>query len=344
MSTPLRILVVGGDPSLWVALSATLGETTSQIFVPPELEVSALKAGAKDIDIIVVVTSSDDPDPVAPLRKLREAGLARRTLVLAERDDQRTASESLATGVGAYMLRSADPDRIAMAITHIAEGGAFYDAPAAAALHGSRSFSDVGAGMSAARALASATELKDVNTGGHAERVTALAMRLARVVLLDDAMPSDALEAAFLLHDVGKIGIPESILNKPGGLTDTERRVLQTHPILGERIIAPLGLPQVVRDVVRHHHEKWDGTGYPDGLKGLEIPPAARVFAIADVVDAMTSIRPYRQPVSFEEAVHEIVLQSGKHFDPDLTPLAEGVFLSAPAELRVSTPPSRVAG
>jgi ribonuclease P protein subunit RPR2 len=193
-------------------------------------------------------------------------------------------------------------------------------------LHGADDAQATGSMMSAARALASALELKDTYTGGHAERVTHMAIRLAHAALLEDAMPSEALEAGFLLHDVGKIGIPESILNKPDKLTDTERRVLNTHPILGERIVAPLGFPDCVRNVIRHHHERWDGAGYPDKLKGEEIPGAARLFSIADSIDAMTSIRPYRLPVTFEEAVDEISRHAGTQFDPNLAALAREVF------------------
>lgn len=187
--------------------------------------------------------------------------------------------------------------------------------------------------MAAARALASALELKDTYTGGHAERVTALAMRLARAADLDTESPADALEAAFLLHDVGKIGIPDSILTKPGVLTDTERRVLNVHPILGERIVEPLEFPDCVRRVIRHHHERWDGRGYPDGLSKTQIPRAARVFAIADVIDAMTSIRPYRKPVTFEAAIQEVLRHAGTQFDPALAALAEATFLDSPVEV-----------
>ena len=181
--------------------------------------------------------------------------------------------------------------------------------------------------MGAAKALASALEMKDTTTGGHTERVAALAMRLAGEALLVDALPSEALRAAFLLHDVGKIGIPESILTKPTTLTFTERQLIETHPILGEKIIAPLGLPQVIHDVVRHHHERWDGEGYPDRLAGPSIPPAARLFAIADAVDAMTSTRPYCRPLSFESAVREVIARAGTQFDPQLAVIAERTFL-----------------
>lgn len=339
-SRPLRIMLIGGDTTAWVRISSSLGQRSSQIFVPKEVSVAALRSVAGDIDVILVMSPPLDPDPCAPVRIIREAGLQRRTILMVDGDDQRTASEALALGIAGYVRRRSSPDHVANTILHVAAGGAMFDAPAAAVVH-TRSQSpdneELGGYMAAARALSSALELKDTYTGGHAERVTALAIKLARAALLEAAMPSESLEAAFLLHDVGKIGIPESILNKPSGLTDTERRVLNTHPILGERIVAPLGFPDVVRQVIRHHHERWDGAGYPDGLKGEEIPAAARVFAIADVVDAMTSIRPYRRPVSFERAVGEVMREAGKHFDPVLAVLAEEVFLGAHVTLMDST-------
>ena len=335
---PLRILLIGGDASMWVALSSTLGSRSSQIFVPEGIDPDSLEMAARDIDVIVVVTSPDAHDPPAPLRMVRKIGLQRGTVVIADGKDQKTAAEALALGVGGYVVRGSDASRLANAITAVADRGVAYAAPAADVLHRTLegavgSNSDMNP-MNAARALASALELKDTYTGGHAERVATLAMRLAHTAMIEGALPEESLEAAFLLHDVGKIGIPETILTKPGGLTDTERRVLQTHVILGERIIAPLGFPPVVADVIRHHHERWDGRGYPDGLEGEEIPPAARLFAIADAIDAMTSLRPYRRPMSFDLAIREIVDHAGSQFDPDLCRLVAEVFLDGPAELK----------
>jgi ribonuclease P protein subunit RPR2 len=326
MARPIRVLLIGGDAALWVGLSSALGSRSSQIVVGRNIDVAELTTASKDIDVVVVVTNHAEPDPCAPLRLVHAAHLERRTVVVANAADQRTAAEALGMGIGAYVLRGATPDRLALAITQVAEGGAFYDAPAAAVLHGVEDARTAGSMMSAARALASALELKDTYTGGHAERVTLMAVRLAQAALLEDAMPSEAMEAGFLLHDVGKIGIPESILNKPGGLSDTERRVLNTHPILGERIVAPLGFPISVGHVIRHHHERWDGGGYPDGLAGEAIPGAARLFSIADSIDAMTSIRPYRRPVTFEAAIDEVMAQAGAQFDPTLAALAREVF------------------
>ena len=331
MTRPIRIVLIGGDAAMWVALSRTLGARSSQIVLPTDTSLSDLIAASRDIDVLVVVTSHTDHDPCASLRVVRQARLERRTVVVAEATDQRTAAEALGMRVGAYVMRGSPMLRLAQAIEQVSEGGAFYDPPAAAVLNARNDERDTGSMMSAARALASALELKDTYTGGHAERVTLMAIRLAKAALLDDAMPSEAMEAGFLLHDVGKIGIPESILNKPDSLTEAERRVLNTHPILGERIVSPLGFPDCVRHVIRHHHERWDGGGYPDGLKGTEIPGAARLFSIADSIDAMTSVRPYRRPVTFEEALDDVLMEAGRQFDPDLAHLAREVFLETPA-------------
>jgi HD-GYP domain-containing protein (c-di-GMP phosphodiesterase class II) len=168
------------------------------------------------------------------------------------------------------------------------------------------------------RALAAALELRDDQTGEHAERVTALAMRLATEVAPELASDPE-LEFGFLLHDLGKIGIPDAILLKPGRLTPAEMDEMRYHPILGERIVARIPyLCGLARQVVAAHHERWDGSGYPRKLAGERIPLAARIFALADAFDAMTSDRPYRQALPFDAAVGEIEYGRGSHFDPEL--------------------------
>lgn len=331
---PIRILLLGGDASMWIGLSSTLDARSSQIFVPKEIDLESITSAASTVDVVVLVLNGSGPDRLHPLHLIAQAGLEKRTIVLAQPDDQRVASDAVLLGVAGFLQQGCSPVRLAMAIEQVTAQGVVYDASGAAELHARIGMTGGGGGPSnlgAAKALASALELKDTYTGGHAERVSWMALRLARVAMIEDALPSEALEAGFLLHDVGKIGIPESILNKPAGLTDTERRVLETHPILGEKVVAPLGFPEVVRHVIRHHHERWDGTGYPDRLAGTDIPAAARLFSIADVLDAMTSIRPYRKPVSFQAAVEEIKSHAGTQFDPDLCELVEPTFLGAEA-------------
>jgi ribonuclease P protein subunit RPR2 len=124
-------------------------------------------------------------------------------------------------------------------------------------------------------------------------------------------------EYGFLLHDIGKIGIPDAILQKPGPLTRAERRRMETHTVLGEQMLKGVAVLQGAGlSVVRSHHERWDGKGYPDGLSDGEIPLGARIFAVADALDAMTSHRPYRRALPWREARAEIVAQSGTQFDP----------------------------
>jgi ribonuclease P protein subunit RPR2 len=171
------------------------------------------------------------------------------------------------------------------------------------------------------RALAAALELRDDATGGHAERVTAGALALVHAVAPEHARDPN-LEFAFLLHDVGKIGVPDAVLLKPGPLDDSELRAMRRHPELGEAIVRTVPhLSEVVSHVVRHHHERWDGTGYPDGLAGSDIPLAARLFAVVDAFDAMTNDRPYRRAMTHERARAELVALSGAQFDPELVPV-----------------------
>jgi HD-GYP domain-containing protein (c-di-GMP phosphodiesterase class II) len=179
-------------------------------------------------------------------------------------------------------------------------------------------------------ALAAALELRDDHTGGHAERVTKLALELTRRVapeLADDPK----LEYGFLLHDIGKIGIRDAVLLKPGTLAPDELQEMRNHIRLGERVVAQIPyLEGVALDVIASHHERWDGHGYPQGLKGSDIPLAARIFAIVDAFDAMTNDRPYRKAKPIEAALTELERGAGRQFDPAL--VAE--FLMLVRELR----------
>jgi HD-GYP domain-containing protein (c-di-GMP phosphodiesterase class II) len=167
-------------------------------------------------------------------------------------------------------------------------------------------------------ALARALESKDSGTGAHSQRVQRYALELAEAVA-PDLLGDESAEHGFLLHDVGKIGIPDRVLRKPGPLDPDERRLMETHTLVGERMLSDLALlrGEGLR-VVRSHHERWDGSGYPDRLAGDEIPIGARVFAVADTLDALTNDRPYRAAGSWEDASELIVSQAGGQFDPDV--------------------------
>ena len=160
-----------------------------------------------------------------------------------------------------------------------------------------------------------AIDLRDKETEGHTQRVTELTLKLARAMRISEAELAQIRRGA-LLHDIGKMGVPDNILLKADQLTDEEWEKMRQHPVWANEMLSSIRYLQPALDIPYCHHEKWDGTGYPRGLKGEEIPLAARIFAVADVWDAITSDRPYRKGWSEEEALKYIEEQSGKYFDP----------------------------
>ncbi|MBV9464713.1 MAG: HD domain-containing protein [Solirubrobacterales bacterium] len=180
--------------------------------------------------------------------------------------------------------------------------------------------------MATVRALSNAVEARDAYTGKHAERVAAYGMAVARALGLSAESPE--IEFGFLLHDIGKLAIPDAILYKPSALTEEERALMARHPVLGAEIVRGIDFLGEAGQVVRHHHERWDGQGYPDGLRGEEIPITARVFAVADVLDALTTDRPYRPASTMPIARESIIRESGSHFDPGVVE----AFASIPLE------------
>lgn len=167
------------------------------------------------------------------------------------------------------------------------------------------------------QSLATALDAKDSYTHGHSRRVTALALAIAAEMRLSENEVNKLRHAA-LLHDIGKIGIAENILQKPSKLSDDEFTSIKNHPVMGAKILESVEFLQSVCMQIKHHHEKFDGTGYPAGLKGDKIPLGSRIITIADTYDAMTSTRPYRQGLSHEVAVNEIKRCSGTQFDPEI--------------------------
>jgi len=187
---------------------------------------------------------------------------------------------------------------------------------------------DKAARYRAAASLAQAVDARDTYTGSHSERVSELAARVARRIGLDPEQV-ELTRLAGSLHDLGKLAIPEELLRKPGTLTDSERLVLERHPQIGFRMLDSLGVDPVA-DLVLHHHERWDGAGYPDGLSGEEIPLGARIIFVTDAYDAMVSDRAYRAKRSSEAALAELRRCAGSQFDP-------GIVAAFTEELGVSS-------
>jgi putative nucleotidyltransferase with HDIG domain len=170
--------------------------------------------------------------------------------------------------------------------------------------------------LSTIEALAHAVNAKDGVTHNHIRRVQTRALELATRLGVDSELQLKAIEAAALLHDVGKLAIPEHILNKPGSLTPAEFERMKSHARIGAEILSEVDFPYPVVPIVRHHHENWDGTGYPDGLKGDDIPIGARILAVVDCFDALTSDRPYRRALSVRETFKIIDARRGTMYDP----------------------------
>lgn len=175
-------------------------------------------------------------------------------------------------------------------------------------------------------ALAQAVEQRDANTGEHCKRLAQYSMMLGRALGLPES-DIRSLHRGGYLHDIGKIAVPDAILFKPGSLTEDEWTIMRTHTILGEGICRPMKSLSGVLPIIRNHHEKWDGTGYPDGLKGEDIPLLARILQVADIYDALSTQRPYKRAFSHEEAISVMVDEARRGWrDPRLVPLFAALF------------------
>jgi len=180
-------------------------------------------------------------------------------------------------------------------------------------------------------ALANAVEARDAYTGKHAERVAAYGLRLAHAAGIE---VDPQVEFGFLLHDVGKVAVPDAILFKPGPLTPEERALMVMHPRIGNEILRHIDFLDDAKAVVLHHHERWDGRGYPEGLAGEDIPVQARVFAVADALDALTTDRPYREACGWTQARRAIRAEAGTQFDPAIVAAYETLPDEAFARIR----------
>jgi putative two-component system response regulator len=235
----------------------------------------------------------------------------------------------LVTGAGTY-------ENLSQAVTRGADGlvikpfshADLQNAVAAALERARRSEHDVRERLLAptlAAALANAIEARDGELQGHCERLGELAVRIATLMKLPSATV-EYVRLGAVLHDVGKIGIPDRVLLKNGALTDEERTLMRTHPLIGDRLLDPLDFLPDVRAIVRHHHERWDGTGYPDGLAAERIPLGARIVGVADAVEAMSAPRRYRAPLGGPAIVEELRRGRGVQWDAQAVDVALGMI------------------
>ncbi len=173
------------------------------------------------------------------------------------------------------------------------------------------------------RAMATVLDTRDTETQGHSLRVVSFTLKLAELMKINDSNTLKTYEYGALLHDIGKIGIPDAILRKPENLTAGEWQIMKKHPFIGYNLLRRIKFLETSAQIVLHHHEAFDGSGYPDGLSGENIPLGARIFNVADAIDAITSDRPYQKALSFETAAMEIKKHSGQQFDPQIVTIFE---------------------
>src|SRR6266508_34949 len=334
---PLRLLVVDDDPGLRALVRTSFEIADIEVDEADSAKSAAAKIGSRHPDVIVLDVAMPGTDGITFCRGLKGDPFTRPIPVILLTGDATSESEGRGAGADGFLRKPFSPLELLTLAERLGtnpeeelrRGNPLETSAHQLALYaqdfrrllelerGQRSLLQ-NAYRETVVALARALESKDGGTGAHSERVRQYANALTQAIeprLLDEP----GLEYGFILHDVGKIGIPDTVLAKPGPLTDAERRMIQTHTVLGEQMVGEAALlrGQGVR-VVRSHHERWDGRGYPDQLVRGDLPLGARIFSLADALDAMTSNRPYRPAGTWEDAAAEIAAQGGKQFDPEV--------------------------
>jgi putative two-component system response regulator len=313
-----RILVVDDESNICRLLERFLGRIGYEVRTANSVPDALALLVSDTYDLVLTDLRLPGPSGLDLLMEVRARSPGTRTILMSAHADVNAAAVAIESGVDQLIIKPFELEDLRTRIEDsLARRRAELDAAASREVLESRlrqrdTESRIWV-LRAAHALAAAVEAKDQYTAGHARRVTAYALNIAREF---DDIDHLRFRLAGDLHDVGKIGVPDSVLNKPGRLTAGELKLVRKHPVIGARILEPLIDDPLVIGVVRSHHERWDGSGYPDGLAGEDIPLPARVLSVADALDAMTSHRAYRRGLDWADVVAEIIAGSGHQFDP----------------------------
>ena len=333
----MRLLLVDDDSGLRALLRTTFEAVAVEVEEAGNAREAAARVAAAPPEVIVLDVGMPGIDGIAFCRQLKEdpATADIRVVLLTGLDD--VEDVATAAGADALVLTPCRPLELLTVVERLAAGRVGLPLRPSTArseeeqlLLYARDLRDLvelergqrvlleRAYHDTVAALATALDSKDTGTRQHSQRVQRYALELARA--LDPLVAGHpSVEYGFLLHDIGKIGVPDQILLKPTSLSGPEWRLMQMHTVLGEQMLGGVSFLQGAGvEIVRSHHELWDGKGYPDGLAGEEIPVGARIFAVADALDAITSHRPYRRAQSWRAAHKVILSESGKQFDPQV--------------------------
>jgi len=328
-----EILIVDDD--------AQVREVLHQIFLSASFRCLQAADGQEGLEIFrasrppLTVTDLKMPvmDGIGLLEGIRNEDEDAAVIVLTGAPEIKTAIESLKLGAYDFIMKPVNVDQLLFAadraLEHrqlLIERREYHELLERRVAEATRDLQD--AYRATLEALGSALDSRDVGTESHSRRVHGYALATARAYGVPEADIPD-LEHGVLLHDIGKIGIPDGILLKPGPLTPEEWKTMRRHPEIGKRLIENVPFLRGAIPIIYCHHEKWDGTGYPRALKGEEIPVGARIFSVVDAFDAMTFDRPYSKAVPFQAAFTEIKRCSGTHFDPTVVE----AFLRVPGKL-----------
>lgn len=292
-----------------------------------DISVAGELIASGQFDVLVTEFEGDDSFELISTAQFLAPDMA--LVMTTEAESSRFVVDLFRAGVSDVVLRPFDLDELETALTRaIAKAeisksrNRYYEGLEGQIVEGNSKLEQALEGIEKSygvtlKALIQALETRDAETHGHSERVVTYSLRLAHEIGLDQEQRRD-LELGALLHDIGKIGVPDAILRKPGKLDEREWEKMRLHPIQGHRILRNISFLEGASRVVLQHHERWDGKGYPNKLRGNEIDICARVFAIADAFDAMTSDRVYSRGMTFDEAYEELKKCAGSQFDPEI--------------------------
>jgi response regulator RpfG family c-di-GMP phosphodiesterase len=322
----LRVLVVDDDRGLCEMLRLVLELEGLEVVTANHVIEAEKRLSEQVPDVIVLDIGLPGIDGVFYCERLRESLRTRRLPIIAISGSEEAGRRARLAGANAVLIKPLEPLHLLATVNKlcaVASGdsrieGSHPDIMRLIEIGQRQHELLTDSYRLILESLLDALESRDAETNAHSRRVSAYATRLT--LELDPSLVDDpTIEWGFLLHDIGKIGIPDGILLKPGPLDSVERRIIEKHPLIGYRLVGDIPFVQGRGvEVIRSHHERWDGLGYPDGLKGDRIPPAARIFHVADALDAMTDKRPYRDAMRWADAVDEIVRLRETQFDPDV--------------------------
>lgn len=312
-----RILLVDDEEGIRKSLSTYLESNGFEVDTAADAIVAREVITETTYDLVLTDISMPEVSGLDLLREIKDEHPSIEVIMITGYLDISFAIQAMRRGAYDFFTKPFNYEKILLTIERVEEKRRLEDqARRYDALRQQKQFEEQ-AILETTLGLARAVEERDRYNIGHGKRTAEFALMIADKLAYSDERKR-SLRYASLLHDVGKIGIDDEILNKPGRLDEQEFAAIKRHPEIGEYILTPISFLADIAEVVRHHHERWDGTGYPDGLAGEAIPMDARILCMADYFDSITSARPYRRPMDTEKARSLMREEAGKTFDPTL--------------------------